>query len=235
MLEFSTRTTAEVFGATREADPGRDPALFLQLAEAVASGDRVTTLLRLIAEGFGPREFGLDSALPDESEQIVRGAATQLAERFGATYEQLYADHRRSLDALLSAGHPLPPELRAPAEFALARRFEAEIARAVDNAATESFDAAQAIASEARIRGFQLATPRAAAIMGRTLLAAVERAVDDPEQSRVAAALQLVGMTRQLGLAVDVERAQELVLDAIERSQGSSPLRPLGAALGIAV
>jgi hypothetical protein len=223
----------EVFGATREADPTRDPVVFGELADAVVSGARVTTLLRVIADGFGPREFGLDSALPDSAGAIVRGAASQLADRFGATYERLYGDHRQLLDALHTAGYSLPPELRAPAEFALARRFEAEIARAVDSVEASSFETAQEIAREARQRGFQLATPRAAAIMGRTLLTAVERAVEDPEAPRIEAALQLLQLTRHLGLTLDLDRSQELVLDALDGASDRSPLRPLAAALSI--
>src|SRR3954469_18212706 len=114
----------EVFGATRAPDPDRDDALFGQVAEAVESGATVPSVLRLLAEGVGPREFGLESALPDAAEQLVASAARQLTERFGATYEHLYADHRGRLNALARAGYPLPPELRAPVEFALARRFE---------------------------------------------------------------------------------------------------------------
>ena len=159
-----------------------------------------TTLLRLIADGFGPHEFGLDSTLPDAAGEIVRSAATQLADRFGATYERLYGDHRQLLDALHTAGYPLPPELRAPAEFALARRFEAEIAKAVDSDEASSFETAQAIAYEARQRGFRLATPSATAIMGRTLLTAVERAIEDPEPPRIGAALHLLRLTRQLAV-----------------------------------
>ena len=171
----------EVFGATRPPTRRATRTCSPHWRSAVASGARVTTLLRLIGDGFGPREFGLESALPDAAGEIVRSAAAQLADRFGATYERLYNDHRQLLDALNTAGYPLPPELRAPAEFALARRFEAEIAKAVDSAETGSFEAAQAIAREARHHGFQLATPSAAAIMGRTLLTAVERAVEDPD------------------------------------------------------
>jgi hypothetical protein len=223
----------EVFGATRGADADRDPGVFSELAGAVTSGARVTTLIRLIADGFGPHEFGLDSALPDAAGEIVRSAAAQLADRFGATYERLYSDHRQLLVAFNTAGYPLPPELRAPAEFALARRFEAEIARAVDGTESDSFEAAQAIAREARQRGFQLATPSAAALMGRTLLTAVERAVDDPEQPRIAAALQLLRLTRQLGLTLDIDRSQELVLAALGDALSASPLRPLAGALGI--
>ena len=221
----------EVFGATRPADEQRDLEDFVRLEQALTGGERVTTLLRIISDGFGPHEFGLESALPDAADQIVHGAAAQLAERFGATYERLYADHRGLLDALITANYPLPPELRAPAEFALARRFEAEIARAVDADDTGAFRAAQAIALEARHGGFRLATPSAAATMSHTLLAAVERAIEEPDPARVKAALDLLHLTRELGLDVDVNRAQEALLAA-----GDEPaLHPLAEALHVKV
>ena len=225
----------EVFGATRPADVGRDAELFDQLADAVAHGERVTTLLRLIVDGFGPREFGLDSALPDAADQIVAGAADTLAERFAETYDRLYVDHRSRLDALITAGYPLRPELRAPMELALARRFEVEIARAVHEDGTERFAVANDIAREARRAGVQLATPHAATTMSATLLAAVERAVERPhDDERAGAALGLLRLVRRLDLPLDLERPQELVFEAI-RVDGGASLRQLGAALGLAV
>jgi len=206
----------------------------VEVAEAVRSGASVPTVLRLLSEGVGPREFGLESALPDAADQMVASAAGQLIDRFTATYERLYDDHRARLNALLTAGYPLPPELRAPAEFALARRFEEEIARAVGEDSNDAFRAARDIAREARHGGFQRASPRAAAIMSRTLLAAVERVIDDPDDERVDAALGLLRLTRDLDLGINSERAQELVLDALHRGDGGEAMRRLGDALGIA-
>ncbi|MEY2452142.1 MAG: hypothetical protein QOD92_1716 [Acidimicrobiaceae bacterium] len=229
----------EVFGATRSPDPTRDEQLFVEVAELVRSGARVSTVLRLLAEGVGPREFGLDSALPDAADQLVASAARQLIDRFATTYEQLYADHRPRLNALLTSGYPLPPELRAPAEFALARRLEEELAdigaRDAEGASAESFRAAQEIVREARHGGFQLGSPRAAALMSRTLLAAVTRAVEHPGDERVDAALGLFRLARDLRMSIDLDRAQELVFDALRRGHGGEPMHRLGDALGIAV
>jgi hypothetical protein len=140
----------EVYGAVRLARPELDADLFVALADAVASDERVTTLLRIIAEGFGPREFGLESALPDAAGEIVQGAADTLRERFGLAYDQLYGDHRGAIAALVSAGYPLPAELRAPAELALARRLEAEVAASLSDDHRDGFHEARAIVAEAR-------------------------------------------------------------------------------------
>jgi hypothetical protein len=225
----------EVFGATRPVDDERDAQLFEHLAQAVGEGARVTTLLRLIADGFGPHEFGLESALPDAADQIVAVAADALAERFAETYDSLYTDNRSRLDALIIAGYPLPPELRAPMELALARRFEAEIARAVHEDGAERFTTANDIAREARRAGVQLATPHAATTMSATLLAAVKRAVERPDDDeRAGAALGLLRLVRGLDLPLDLERPQELVFEAM-RADGGTSLRGLGVALGLAV
>ncbi|MEY2421528.1 MAG: hypothetical protein QOI95_1595 [Acidimicrobiaceae bacterium] len=225
----------EVFGATRPPDPGRDEQLFAEVANLVRSGARVSTVLRLLAEGVGPHEFGLDSALPDAADQLVASAARQLGDRFATTYEQLYADHRPRLNALLTAGYPLPPELRAPAEFALAHRLEDEIAGIGDDASAEAVSSAQEIVREARQGGFQLASPRAAALMSRALLTAVERAVADPHDAGVDAALGWLRLTRDLRMSIDVDRAQELVFDALRDGEGGESMRRLADALGIAL
>jgi hypothetical protein len=128
----------DVYGATRPpADPeDGDETRLAELVEAVEGGARVSTLLRLIGEGFGPKEFGLESALPDAADQILRDTADDLVDRFAATLERLYEDNRPIIEALATAGYPLPPELRAPAELALARRLEDQIV-AVGDPATE--------------------------------------------------------------------------------------------------
>ncbi|MGH9244098.1 MAG: DUF3536 domain-containing protein [Acidimicrobiales bacterium] len=242
----------EVFGATRAPDPARDDAAIDALVAAVEGGARVSTLLRLIGEGFGPREFGLESALPDAADQIVRDTAARLVDRFTSTIERLYEDNRSLIDALVTAGYPLPPELRAPAELALARRFEDEIEAVADPTSPEphAFRAAQEVVREARTLGFQLATPRAAEVMTRSVLAVVEAAVAEPTPEHVDAALGLLRLTRDLGLAVDLSLAQERVFAALRRggpelvASGSgrraaaadpSPLRELGRALNLAV
>jgi alpha-amylase/alpha-mannosidase (GH57 family) len=223
----------EVYGAVRAADPDPtvDEARFGALRRAVESGARVSTVIRVIAEEFGPREFGLESALPDAAAQIVQGAVDALVDRFGNTYEQLYADHRPLLEALVTAGYPLPAELQASSGFALARRFEAEVAAMADPSDVEAYRAARQIIREARGAGVSLRSPRAEAIVTRTLEDAVAGAVASPDLVHVGGALALLRLVRELELHVDLDRAQELVWDAADRPQ----LESLAGALGLAV
>ena len=229
----------EVLGSTRRADPSVDAAALAFLRGSFEHGAPVTTLLRLLGEGFGPGEFDLRSALPDAAEHIVEGAARQLAERFAAAYERLFDDHRATLDVLAAARYPFPPELRAPSELVLARRLDAEVLAQQGSLDPLDYRRAVEIAREARAGGFTVDTPRSRAVVGRMLLAATEQAVrGDPAHAAkgVHAALAVLRVSEDLGLGGPWERAQELVHDALHN--GTAPalhLRPLAAALGLAV
>jgi alpha-amylase/alpha-mannosidase (GH57 family) len=230
----------DVTGAVRTPDEGRDAAARAALLTAVEDGARVSTILRLVDEGFGPREFGLDSALPDAADQIVRGIAERLSDRVTSAMERLYEDNRPTIDALVTAGYPLPPELRAPAELALARRFDDEIAAVADptNADPSAFGNARDVVRAARAAGLRLATPRAAAVMTRSVTAVVDRAVADPTATNVGSALDLLRLTRDLDLEIDVTPAQERVFAALHDggdAPGVGALRELGRALHLAV
>lgn len=222
----------EVLGASRAADAVHDPDDFTAIRAAMSEGAPVTTLLRVISDRFGPTEFGLASALPDEGAHILRRAARGLLDRFGAAYERLYSDHRDVLHALMAAGYPMPLELRLPAELALARRLEAEVVKQGASVAPEDFAGAIAIAREARASGFTIDSPRARAVVEVLLVRAVERAVGDPVA--VGAALTALTVAAEIGLSPSLERAQEIAYDALRRGGAPEELVVLAAALGIA-
>ncbi len=221
----------EVLGATRA--PGLfDEAEFERLQLAFAADAPVTTLLRLVSDGFGPREFGLGSALPDAADQILEGAARTLSYRFARAYDQLFADHRPTLTALAAAGYQLPPELRAPAELALARRLEASVSTAASSLHPEDYSDALAIVREARANGVTLYVPTVQAAIDRVILVAVERAIVEP--SRLVEVQALLLLSGSLGMVPVVGRAQELVFDAVTHD-GRDELLPLASALGLVI
>ncbi len=221
----------EVLGATRP--PGMfDDAEFARLHEALAEDAPVTTLLRLVSDGFGPGEFGLSSALPDAAEQILQSAAGSLTDRFVGAYDRLFSDHRRTLTALAAAGYPLPPELRAPAEMALARRLEASVAAAAGSLDPDDYADALAIVREARTNGVTLDVPMAGAAIDRLILSAVERTIVDAEA--LVEVQRLLLLAGSFGMTPAVSRAQELVFEAV-RTDGRHDLLPLAAALGLVI
>ena len=223
----------EVLGATRRADEENDPAVLAWLQQSFAEGAPVTTLLRLVSDGFGPREFGLRSALPDAADQFLQGAARRLADRLAGAYGRLFSDNRPMLASLAAAGYQLPPELRAPAELALARRLEEEVAAQAASVDPADYGGALAVAAEAEASGVVLEAPQAKATFDRLLLGAVERAVRDPRG--VPQALAVLDLARQLGFHPDLRPAQEVVWEALAAGDADAARRRLAEALGLAV
>jgi len=228
----------EVLGSTRRADPSADTAALAFLRGSFDHGASVTALLRLLSEGFGPGEFDVTSALPDAAEHVVEGAARTLADRFAAAYERLFDDHRKTIDVLVAANYPFPPELRAPSELVLARRLDAEVLAQQGSVDPADYRRAIALARQARVAGFAVGTPRTRAVVGRLLAAATERAVRAGPDARrgVDAALALLQISDDLGLSGPWEHAQELVHRALDDGTAADPhLAVLATALGLSV
>ena len=225
----------EVLGATRAPDAERDRDAISRLRSAFEFEAPVTTLLRLVSDGFGPTEFGVRSGVPEGAEQILRTVARGLADRFGGAVDRLYGDHRPTLVALTSAGYPLPPELRAPMELAMARRLDVEIAAQNGSLDTRDYVQAIAIARDAKAQGIELDTHHARRVLERLLLSAVEHAVAHPDDTR--APITALDLARELGIYPSLERSQEVVFDALQRAGGAATpaLRKLAAALNLAV
>jgi hypothetical protein len=231
----------EVFGAVRPARLGDgdagDAGDVAALVEATRRGDRVTTLLPLVVDRFGPREFGLESALPGVGEDLLHATAERLADRFVAAYDQLRTDHHDTLAALAVAGTPLPAELRGPVEHALARRLEAAVDAGTGSTDPDAYRLARAVARQAREQGVSISSPRAAAALERAIDRAVAVAAGRPSPATVDAARGMVRLDRELGLSVSLDVAQERVYDALTRPGLDAATRdllvPLAQRLGV--
>jgi hypothetical protein len=228
----------EVFGAVRPAAEGdRDARDVAAVVGDTRRGVRVTGLLRMVVDRFGPREFGLESALPGVGEDLLRATAQGLADRFVAAYDQLRSDHHDTLAALAVAGTPLAPELRGPIELALARRLEGALAAAVTSQDPALYRGVRALAREAREEGVRLSSPAAAATLTRALTRAVEEAAARPARAAVEAAGQLVTLARELAIDVELDAAQERIHEALRPGGATGAeqelLVPLARRLGV--
>jgi hypothetical protein len=247
----------EVFGAVRPATdpttseepgaraasagdgPGRDREDIAAVAGAARRGDRVTALLRLVVDRFGPREFGLESVLPGVGEDLLQATARRVADRFVAAYDQLRSDHHHTLAALAVAGTPLPAELRGPVELALSRRLAAAMRACGGSTDAAVYRAVRTVVGEAREEGVQLASPEAAATLERAVRHAVADAVAAPAPGAVDAAVGMVRLVRELTLDVDLDVPQERVVAALHDARVDDAdrdlLAPLASALGVAL
>ncbi len=192
------------------------------------------TLLRVIQDEFGPREYGLEHLLPEGRTRIYEIVFGQMITRFTEEYERLYEENRRNIEMLQEAGFVLPRELRAAAEFTIGGRFEYELSR-LEQQAPSAQPAALQIADEVARHGYRIDRASLQQRLEEMLTRAVRHAVAQPAAANYQAALMLITIAQRLDLEANVERAQESVFEAI-RGNGTAPegLRELAHQLKLA-
>ena len=86
-------------------------------------------LFRVVQEGFGRDEFGLEDILPDGRLAICETIFSDVLEGFTDEFARLYEEYNRVVEMLQASGFEPPPQFRQLTEFTLGRRFEREIVR----------------------------------------------------------------------------------------------------------
>ncbi|MBA2317713.1 MAG: DUF3536 domain-containing protein [Euzebyales bacterium] len=183
--------------------------------------------------------FGVEQALPQGRQEIVGEIVTELTDRFREQYGRLYHDHRRVLEMLSVAGYELPDDVRLGVERALA----AQLHRQLGTAATDdlaAFRAMEATVEQARSQGHELDLAPVAVALTRAVTGAARTAsasLSEPDVAIVQAWLTLSG---DLGVDLDLSRAQEHAYEAAVRAKAgrlgpaeADTVARLGAALGL--
>jgi len=226
----------EVVGAVRTLPDTRaeeDAAAALsKLRAAFRDGLPVTGLLVLLGEQVGSEGFGLEAALPGRSEELLANVSTALTRRFGAALDHLLDDARPTLDALAAAGFPLPAELARPAEVALIRRIEDLVVAHRGSTRLEDYADAVALARSPLAAHIDIDSERARRLLGGLLAESAERAAAGDAKAATFA-VDLLILARDLGVRVEIDRAQELVFAAI-RQADSPEMTLLASALHLA-
>jgi alpha-amylase/alpha-mannosidase (GH57 family) len=207
--------------------------------QAFASGS-LLTLLRVAEEELGHDDFGIASVLPEARDALSRALFADVRGRYAAQYEAMYREAVLTIAQFHDAGLPLPQELRTAAQLALAYRFDEEIAAApADVFDSGAYRVALGIAEEAQRYGCELRT-EAARLHFESMLEKIMRRVcagdRDLEHAGgpTAAALELLDLGTRLHLDIRIDRAQEMLHDALR--QGLEPtesLRRLARALDL--
>jgi hypothetical protein len=211
---------------------------FDESARRLADGFPTASLpamLRLSQSEFGPEEYGLEHVLPDGREHITTILFADLIQKFSEDYARLYQEHKRTLEILQGAGFELPKELRAAAEFTLGRMFEDEIRSQEKSQDPGVYKRALEIASEVSERGLSIDRTISSMIFTDMINGHILVAVTRPGPEDVEAARTLIQLTKKLGLAVNLESAQEAVYETLVNGSGSAvkALEPLALLLGI--
>ncbi|HUY17582.1 MAG TPA: DUF3536 domain-containing protein [Candidatus Binataceae bacterium] len=193
------------------------------------------TLLRMVQEEFGPEEFGLDDVLPGGRHAMCEIVYGDLLKDFSGQFAHLLHEFERVAQMLESAGFELPAPVRQFAEFTLGHRLEVQIERQAGNLDPHAYEGALKIANEiAQHRYLKIDRSGAVAVFSPMIAEAVTAAIAAPGPTTVTVALDLIALSRRLGLEANLETPQEAVYAAAgDRRIDSEPLRPLAAALGL--
>jgi hypothetical protein len=195
----------------------------------------VLMLLRLMQEDFGPADFNLEHLLPAGRQRIYEIVFGRMVGRFSEQYEYLYGENRRNIEMLQQAGFHLPEELRAAAEFTVMRRLEREIHKFEQQNDRAAFREALKIANEVARLGYRLDRTSMRRKFENLIVATVRACVSEPHAENYEAALTLIDLANKLSLQANLERAQEIIYEALRsESAGGAGLEALAAKLGLA-
>jgi alpha-amylase/alpha-mannosidase (GH57 family) len=215
-------------------------AVFRAAAEKLWSQFRtgsVPTLLRLMQEEFGPSDFGLEHLLPEGRQRIYEIMFGRMVGRFSEQYEYLYEENRRNIEMLQQAGFQLPEELRAAAEFTITRRLEREMQKFEQQNDPAAFREALKIANEVARLGYRLDRTSMRRKFEKLIEATVRAAVAGRDSETYKAALGLINLAGELNLHANLERAQEIVYEAlpdVRAHDGDGGAGDLAVKLGLA-
>jgi hypothetical protein len=198
-------------------------AAFAEATEKLWSQFRtgsVPMLLRLMQEDFGPADFGLEHLLPAGRQRIYEIVFGRMVGRFSRQYEYLYEDNRRNIEMLQGVGFHLPEELRTAAEYTITRRLEREIRKFEEQNDRAAFHEALKIANEVARLGYRLDRTSMRRKFEKLIVTTVRACTREPQAENQETALALIDLANKLSLHANLERAQEIVYEAVQ-SDGS--------------
>ena len=215
---------------------------FTDEEEFAASSEKLWTLfrtaslpvmLRMAQEEFGPEEYGLEHLLPHGRQHVSDVVFGRLVERFLDGYEFVYDENRRVIEMLCAAGLELPAEIRAAVESTMGRRLEKAI-RAEPGGAGDYREALEVV-EEANRLGQRLHRPAATRIFEDSITAGVLGVVENPQPENYLQVATLLELATGLNLGPNLERAQEILYEALGQGfPATDATRQLAASLGLA-
>jgi alpha-amylase/alpha-mannosidase (GH57 family) len=207
-----------------KATVGREVyAALLEDANSSFQQPTPTELIRLVDRHLGPMYYSVRDLSERARSEFIDQEMRVLLGRLGATYGFLYDEHRKTIEALEIAGVEVPNELKLIAQYTLARRLDSAVLDAHDGTDPDMVRTATSIARDARELGVKLEVPRTVARFAALLLDAANALGERRDARSARDLLELLELTRSLGLEVPVDAVQEVIFP-IEREGGLSHL-----------
>lgn len=208
----------DFYCALRESAGGDEFAAHSRELWTAFRASSLPALLRRVREEFGPAEFGLEHLLAEDRQRVHEIVFSKTVERFAEQYEMLFEENRRQIEMLQDAGFELPPELRAAAEFTVGRRFESELMRFERERSADSLRGATLAAEEVVRLGCRIDRERTRQQVAQLIARSVTSLITSLSNEGIEESFELIRLAHKLGLDADVERAQEIVYQAVRHA-----------------
>lgn len=206
----------DFYAVVREGMPLAELEQVAGRLERLLTTASIPALLKAAAAELGPDEYGLEHLLPGGRERVSELVLGNLMRRFAEQYSILYEENRRTLDMLSTAGFALPKELAAAAELTLGRVFEEEIREQKESQDPAAYRKAIDLAEEIAEHGYHIDRTASSQTFTHMINHAVSVALARTSEESLDAAVQLFELAERLHLPVNLDRAQELVYEAIQ-------------------
>lgn len=178
-------------------------------------------LIRKVDEHFGPKFYTFKDLFIDRRREILSNLADNLVRRFGQTYEQIYEDNKRIIQALINDGLPVPNEYRIAAEYTLSTRLNKQITQLADLFNIESYNEILQIIKEAETYGYKLNTRNVTKILSNSLNDKIYTIIKMPNERLTLKIFSEVGeflsLAAKLKIFIQLRRAQDLYLEFLNQ------------------
>jgi alpha-amylase/alpha-mannosidase (GH57 family) len=195
----------------------------------------LAAMIGIVQEEFGREEFGLEDILPDGQLAICEMIFDGLLGGFTDQFARVYEEYNRAVEMVQGFGFEPPQQFRQLSEFTLGRRFKRALTLAQPSHDSAAYKGAIEIANLAEKRGYQIDMDFAGERLGAMVNEMVSRAVERPSRAIINAALDLLAISRQLRVTLNLDASQERLYHAfLAGAFHAGQLARLAAAVGLA-
>jgi hypothetical protein len=197
-----------------------------QFQAAVREAKDQAEFIRALQSTVSKRLYGLGDVPPSDRRRVLKHLEDEVLRGLSRSYEQIYAEHMGTINALLEAHMNVPPELRLAAEYTLSHRLQTGAARLAVNPDDKATAELAQVIDLARRHGLRLERGPAVQTLEQAVIAQVQELVAEPLESeerrleRYAKINALLAATERLGFDIRPPRAQAMYLEHLRKVMG---------------
>ena len=188
-----------------------------QLRQHTRDATGMPEFMSALKVAVSPTVYGLGDLPPSDRRRVLKHLEDEILAGVVRSYAQIYNEHMGTIAALREAHMPVPPELRAAAEYTLSHRLGKAAAELVRNPDAANEAEMREVIALAQRDGLRLERGETTRILEQAVVDRVQALVKTPDQkAQPGPCEQLVALieaAHRLGFNVCPARAQEMLLE----------------------